>query len=173
MRAKDVLLDSLSKYSGTVVFVSHDRYFIDNLADRIFEIEEGHVHVYPGITRIICGGGGRPEQIQAVTAAVREPEPEPVAVAADSKKRVNPMKLQKLQAKLARVEKEVASLEWRSRSMMRRWRILRAWKRRSGCRRLWRSGQAVRGESRGVGEGLGGVGRGGLTVSLISLGRLG
>src|SRR5277367_4505364 len=48
MRAKDVLLDSLREYSGTVVFVSHDRYFIDNLAARIFEIEEGHVHVYPG-----------------------------------------------------------------------------------------------------------------------------
>ncbi|MGB7584058.1 MAG: ABC-F family ATP-binding cassette domain-containing protein, partial [Terriglobales bacterium] len=32
MRAKDVLLEALSKYTGTVVFVSHDRYFIDNLA---------------------------------------------------------------------------------------------------------------------------------------------
>src|SRR5277367_4097657 len=48
MRAKDVLLEALKRYSGTVVFVSHDRYFIDNLAARIFEIEEGHVHVYPG-----------------------------------------------------------------------------------------------------------------------------
>src|SRR5579864_4558834 len=48
MRAKDVLLESLSKYSGTIVFVSHDRYFIDNLATRIFEIEDGHVHIFPG-----------------------------------------------------------------------------------------------------------------------------
>ena len=48
MRAKDVLLDALSKYNGTVVLVSHDRYFIDNLATRIFEIEDGHVHVFPG-----------------------------------------------------------------------------------------------------------------------------
>ncbi len=48
MQAKDVLLDALSKYSGTVVFVSHDRYFIDKLATRIFEIEDGHVHVFPG-----------------------------------------------------------------------------------------------------------------------------
>ena len=28
--------------------VSHDRYFIDRLATRIFEVEGGHVHVYPG-----------------------------------------------------------------------------------------------------------------------------
>src|SRR5215469_4260552 len=43
LRAKDVLLESLEKYTGTVVFVSHDRYFIDKLATRIFEIEDGRV----------------------------------------------------------------------------------------------------------------------------------
>src|SRR5580704_18086916 len=48
MRAKDVLLESLEKYNGTVVFVSHDRYFIDKLATRIFEIGEGRVEVFPG-----------------------------------------------------------------------------------------------------------------------------
>src|SRR5213083_2819867 len=48
MRAKDILLEALSKYTGTVVLVSHDRYFIDNLATRIFEIEDGHVEVFPG-----------------------------------------------------------------------------------------------------------------------------
>ena len=112
MRAKDVLLDSLRKYSGTVVFVSHDRYFIDNLADRIFEIEDGHVHVYPGnYEDYLWRKAGGPEQIHAATAAVREPEPEPVAVVADSKKRVNPMKLQKLKERLREVEQEVASLE--------------------------------------------------------------
>src|SRR5262249_23900779 len=48
MRAKDVLLEALSKYTGTVVFVSHDRYFIDKLATRVFEIGSGRVEVYPG-----------------------------------------------------------------------------------------------------------------------------
>src|SRR6266853_4760385 len=48
MRAKDVLLHALSGYTGTVVFVSHDRYFIDKLATRIFEIGGGRVEVYPG-----------------------------------------------------------------------------------------------------------------------------
>src|SRR5881227_1276225 len=48
MRAKDVLLEALSKYTGTVVFVSHDRYFIDKLATRVFEIGDGKVEVYPG-----------------------------------------------------------------------------------------------------------------------------
>src|SRR4030081_2391823 len=48
MRAKDVLLKALSDYTGTVVFVSHDRYFIDKLATRIFEVGDGKVEVYPG-----------------------------------------------------------------------------------------------------------------------------
>jgi len=42
----------LGVYTGHGSFcVSHDRYFIDNLATRVFEIEEGHVHVYPGNLR--------------------------------------------------------------------------------------------------------------------------
>src|SRR5271155_1032181 len=48
MRAKDILLESLEKYTGTVVFVSHDRYFIDKLATRIFEVGNGEVRVFPG-----------------------------------------------------------------------------------------------------------------------------
>src|SRR5260221_1200559 len=48
LRAKDVLLDSLQKFTGTVVFVSHDRYFIDKLATRVFEIGEERVEVFPG-----------------------------------------------------------------------------------------------------------------------------
>jgi ATP-binding cassette, subfamily F, member 3 len=48
MRAKDVLLTALMNYTGTVVFVSHDRYFIDKLATRVFEIGEGKVEVFPG-----------------------------------------------------------------------------------------------------------------------------
>ncbi len=48
LRAKDVLLEALMKYTGTVVFVSHDRYFIDKLATRVFEIGEGKVELFPG-----------------------------------------------------------------------------------------------------------------------------
>src|SRR5204863_2492947 len=48
MRAKDVLLNALQEFTGTVVFVSHDRYFIDKLATRVFEIGDGQVHVFPG-----------------------------------------------------------------------------------------------------------------------------
>ncbi len=48
MRAKDILLEALAAYTGTVVLVSHDRYFIDKLATRVFEIGDGRVEIYPG-----------------------------------------------------------------------------------------------------------------------------
>ena len=110
MRAKDVLLEAMRKYSGTVVFVSHDRYFIDNLATRIFEIEEGHVHVYPGnYEDYLWRKQGGPETLAAQTAPVHIEVAAPVVV--DSKKRVNPIKLKKIQDRLKEVEQQVASLE--------------------------------------------------------------
>jgi ATP-binding cassette subfamily F protein 3 len=48
LRAKDVLLEAIAEFSGTVLFVSHDRYFIDGLATRVFEVEDRRVHIYPG-----------------------------------------------------------------------------------------------------------------------------
>ncbi len=48
LRAKDVLLDAIKNFSGTVLFVSHDRYFIDGLATKVFEVEDRRLHIYPG-----------------------------------------------------------------------------------------------------------------------------
>ena len=48
MRAKDVLLEAIAAFSGTVVFVSHDRYFIDRLATRILEVENGAITPFEG-----------------------------------------------------------------------------------------------------------------------------
>ncbi len=48
MRAKDVLLHALKGYTGSVVFVSHDRYFIENLATRVFEVRDGTLLDYAG-----------------------------------------------------------------------------------------------------------------------------
>src|SRR6476660_6586394 len=76
MRAKDVLLEALSKYTGTVVFVSHDRYFIDKLATRVFEIGNGRVEVYPGNYEDFMWRkqGGAEKLQEEVTASVVRPE---------------------------------------------------------------------------------------------------
>ncbi len=121
MRAKDVLLESLAEFTGTVVFVSHDRYFIDKLATRVFEIGGGEVHIFPGnYEDYVWRKSGKPLDISLEPA--KQPEtPELVAVppvSEKSGKRVNPMKIQKLRDRcgsieqdIARTEAEIASLE--------------------------------------------------------------
>ncbi len=44
----EVLEQALDEFSGTVVVVSHDRYFLDRVADRIFEVADGELRVYEG-----------------------------------------------------------------------------------------------------------------------------
>jgi ATP-binding cassette subfamily F protein 3 len=43
-----VLLDALEDYGGTLIIVSHDRYFVEKLATKIIEIGHGQASVYPG-----------------------------------------------------------------------------------------------------------------------------
>jgi ATP-binding cassette subfamily F protein 3 len=46
--SKDVLLEALEDYGGTLIIVSHDRYFVERLATKIIEIGHGEAVVYPG-----------------------------------------------------------------------------------------------------------------------------
>jgi ATP-binding cassette subfamily F protein 3 len=46
--SKDVLLDALEDYGGTLIIVSHDRYFVEKLATKIIEVGHGQALVYPG-----------------------------------------------------------------------------------------------------------------------------
>lgn len=48
MHSKDVLLDALKDFGGTVVFVSHDRGFIEGLATRVLELKPGSHRIFPG-----------------------------------------------------------------------------------------------------------------------------
>lgn len=48
LTSKDVLLEALQGFPGTVVFVSHDRFFLEGLATKVLEIEGGRATLYPG-----------------------------------------------------------------------------------------------------------------------------
>ena len=48
LESKDVLLDALEDYGGTLLFVSHDRYFVERLATKIVEVGQGRAELYPG-----------------------------------------------------------------------------------------------------------------------------
>jgi len=46
--SREVLLEALQQFEGTVMIVSHDRYFLKHLANRVFEIDHGSLRVYEG-----------------------------------------------------------------------------------------------------------------------------
>jgi ATP-binding cassette subfamily F protein 3 len=46
--SKDVLLEALEDFGGTLIFVSHDRYFVDKLATKVIAVGRGGVEIYPG-----------------------------------------------------------------------------------------------------------------------------
>ena len=48
IEAKEVLEQALNTYDGTLLFVSHDRYFINELANKIISVRDGHAKIYNG-----------------------------------------------------------------------------------------------------------------------------
>ncbi len=140
MRAKDVLLDAVKHFEGTVLFVSHDRYFIDGTATRVFEVEDGHVHVYPGnyedyqYRKGVAASASEAEMHDAPVAKsmpalngtvaastngnghadIVKAVPETAPAAAKNgtvAKKVNPIKLRQMQERLVCVEEEVPRCE--------------------------------------------------------------
>jgi ATP-binding cassette, subfamily F, member 3 len=120
MRAKDVLLEALEKYTGTVVFVSHDRYFIDKLATRVFEIGDGQVEIYPGnYEDYLWRKQGGAAQLQAQTAKTAGLSHAPTngnqlaaTEAVEPKaKRLNPIKRKQMEERLRLAEEEISRIE--------------------------------------------------------------
>ena len=126
LRAKDVLLEAIGKFNGTVIFVSHDRYFIDGLGQKVFEVERNQedpsrgsqVHVYPGnYEDYLWRKEGGAQALASATTAAAKPLVEAVAiaspepVAAEKVRRVNPIKLRQMQERLAAVEAEIPRIE--------------------------------------------------------------
>jgi ATP-binding cassette subfamily F protein 3 len=48
LASKEVLEDALVSFSGTIVFISHDRYFINRIASHVVEVDHGRLHVHIG-----------------------------------------------------------------------------------------------------------------------------
>jgi ATP-binding cassette subfamily F protein 3 len=129
MRAKDVLLEALASYSGTVVFVSHDRYFIDRLATRVLEIEGGAVTPYEGnyedyLRRKSAVAGPVPPEAPAKQS--EKPAPTGITIvieggyeetngaptsAAPRARRLNPIKQKQMQDRCAFLEEEIPRIE--------------------------------------------------------------
>jgi ATP-binding cassette subfamily F protein 3 len=130
LRAKDVLLEALEKFSGTVVFVSHDRYFIDKLATKVFEVAEQRVTVFPGNYEDFRWRKEQESQIPSAAKAAGDGGDYSAAAPLQSndagvgnglgtgdsglgtpKKRLNPIKLRQMQERQQELEEEVSRVE--------------------------------------------------------------
>jgi ATP-binding cassette, subfamily F, member 3 len=127
--SKDVLLDALRSFSGTVVFVSHDRYFINALATRIIEVGGGALRSYPGNYENYlekCGSesAGQPEPgsrnacspASSIETSKDSRKRERLLSREDEKRRLRDEKarmrrLSELEAKIEESEEQLANLE--------------------------------------------------------------
>jgi len=74
--SKDVLLEALADFGGTLIFVSHDRYFVDRLATKVIAVGHGTVEIYPGTyEQFLWSRTHRPEPV-AATPARQQPRSE-------------------------------------------------------------------------------------------------
>jgi ATP-binding cassette, subfamily F, member 3 len=119
IRSKDILMDSLRDYDGTLVFVSHDRYFLDGLATKVLEIGNQTAISYLGnyedylfkkaeIERAQAGQSEKP--IPTISQSGQEA---PAAKPELSKKKVNPYKIRKIQEQIDAVEGKIHLYETR------------------------------------------------------------
>ena len=46
LKSRDVLLNALKEFEGTVMYVSHDRHFLHGLSNRVFEVDKGGIRVF-------------------------------------------------------------------------------------------------------------------------------
>ncbi|MDN3549943.1 ABC-F family ATP-binding cassette domain-containing protein [Mucilaginibacter aquaedulcis] len=113
MQSVNILIQALDQYEGTLIVVSHDRYFLDNVANKIWFIEDQKIKVYPGTyaeyDEWLSKRKLEPKAaIPAPQPKKEEKKPEPVKQQQGENKH---QQLKKLNQDLAKMEEQIAGLE--------------------------------------------------------------
>ncbi len=111
--AKEVLEKALADYDGTLLFVSHDRYFINKLANKIFVAKDGQAKIYEGNYTYYLNEKAKEEAAAQETAAQEAPVVKSVSESKfsyqEQKKRDSEKR--KLERQVAQAEKDLEELE--------------------------------------------------------------
>ncbi len=131
MRAKDVLLRALLAFEGTMVFVSHDRYFIDRLANKVIHVGGGEAELYPGGYEDFLWSRKQRRQTQPPSGPAK-----PKRAARRSKRKrsrrarrpagLTPAKVQTIRGRINAIEQEIQDIERSSAVLQGKLRALSA-----------------------------------------------
>ncbi|WP_026961540.1 ribosomal protection-like ABC-F family protein [Alicyclobacillus herbarius] len=121
--SREALEEALAEYDGTLLFVSHDRYFIDGLATHVLRVDEGGVRLYLGnysdyVEKVAEEARWASESEDGQASKEEGPGPGRDRSAADksaptgrSPAPVRSADLRKLRARVEQLEQEIAELE--------------------------------------------------------------
>ena len=105
--SREWMEDALSDYTEALLFVSHDRYFIEKFATRVWELRDGHITDYKGTFSQYREYKARQAQfVQAAKNAEKQDAPKP-----KKEQRKRPPNIEK---QIAKLEKEIEKLEAQS-----------------------------------------------------------
>jgi ATP-binding cassette subfamily F protein 3 len=112
---REALEAALERFTGALVVVSHDRYFIDRVAENIILVEDGHAEVYAGnysdlVEKMKVGAAvPKPRVAQALPPARAGKSTGPTQEKTDQKKRDR--RIKKIDEEIASLEERIASAE--------------------------------------------------------------
>ncbi|WP_026998801.1 ribosomal protection-like ABC-F family protein [Eisenibacter elegans] len=117
MQSVNILIQALNQYEGTYVVVSHDRYFVQHVANKIWYIEDHQLKEYPGtFAEYNQWQAERETQLgaspaNAPTPAAPKPEPKPKPTANTEQQKAIKNDLRKLKQQLSDAEVHIETLE--------------------------------------------------------------
>lgn len=113
IQSVNILIQALQQFEGTLILVSHDRYFLDNVANKIWFIENQEIKEYPGTyAEYEPWYAKRKLQLKEQPVSVVE-KPKQVKETSPEKQQSEDKarQIKKLNQDLARMEEEIAALE--------------------------------------------------------------
>jgi ATP-binding cassette, subfamily F, member 3 len=118
LSSREVLEEALAEFSGTIVFISHDRYFINRIATKVVEVAAGRLtpHLGDYDDYVTAKERTEPETPPAAIPSRREPAREPEKVRRRRVPRTSPA-VRELRRRLGEVEAQIAALEERLRAL--------------------------------------------------------
>ena len=114
----DALVNALKNYEGTLIFISHDVYFIKTLAQTVLHVHSGRLTPYAGNYDYYLEKSKAGNARAALTAGFTDarpkqnvPAPKAPAAAPKAAGKPSPAELKKLRTEVSRLEEEVSKLE--------------------------------------------------------------